>query len=58
MKSLDYQQFPANSEDRVQDLVQNLYSLRNRLLTVESSYNTAASESPQLLQAILRNNFV
>jgi len=53
MKSLDYQQFPANSEDRVQDLVQNLYSLRNRLLTVESSYNTAASESPQLLQAIL-----
>jgi len=53
MKSLDYQQFPANSEDRVQDLAQNLYSLRNRLLTVEASYNTAASESPELLQAIL-----
>jgi uncharacterized membrane protein YccC len=53
MKSLDYQKFPANSEDRVQDLVQNLYSLRNRLLTVEASYDTAASESPQLLQAIL-----
>jgi hypothetical protein len=53
MKRLDYRQFPANNEDRVQDLVRNLYSLRNRLLTVEASYNTAASESPQLLQAIL-----
>jgi uncharacterized membrane protein YccC len=53
MKSLDYRQFPANNENRVQDLVRNLYSLRNRLLTVEASYNTAASESPQLLQAIL-----
>jgi uncharacterized membrane protein YccC len=53
MKRLDYQQYPANSEEKVRDLVQNLYSLRNRLLTVEANYNTAASESPQLLQAIL-----
>ena len=53
LKRLDYRQFPANSEDRVRNLAQNLYSLRNRLLTVEASYNTAASESPELLQAIL-----
>jgi len=52
MKGLDYQQFPANSEDRVRDLAHNLYSLRNRLLALESSYNTAACESPELLQAI------
>jgi uncharacterized membrane protein YccC len=52
MKGLDYQQFPANSEDRVQDLAHNLYSLRNRLLTVEASYNTAVTKSPELLQAI------
>jgi hypothetical protein len=52
MKRLDYQQFPANSEDRVQDLANNLYSLRNRLLALEASYNTAASESPELLQVI------
>jgi len=52
MKSLDYRQFPANSEDRVRDLAHNLYSLRNRLLTLEASYNRVASESPDLLQAI------
>jgi len=53
MKSLDYPHFPANSEDRVRDLANNLYSLRNRLLMLEASYNMAASESPELLQAIL-----
>ncbi len=53
MKRLDYQQFPANSEASVRDLANNLYSLRNRLLALEASYNTAASESPELLQAIL-----
>ena len=53
LKRLDYQHFPANSEEKVRDLAQNLYSLRNRLLTVETNYNTAASESPHLLQAML-----
>ncbi len=52
MKRLDYQRFPANSEDRVRELAHNLYSLRNRLLALEASYNTAASDSPELLQAI------
>jgi len=52
MKSLDYRQFPTNSENRVLDLVNHLYSLRNRLLILEASYNKAASESPELLQAI------
>gem|GEM_PF-1150490 len=53
MKRLDYQHHPANSEEKVRDLMQNLFSLRNRLLTVEANYNTAASESPRLLQAML-----
>jgi len=53
MKRLDYQHHPANSAEKVLDLAQNLYSLRNRLLTVEANYHTAASESPHLLQAIM-----
>ena len=52
MKRLNYQQFPANGEDRVRNLANNLYSLRNRLLALEASYNTAASESPELLQVL------
>jgi uncharacterized membrane protein YccC len=52
MKGLDYRQFPANSEDKVRDLAQNLYSLRNRLLSLEASYNTVVHESPELLAAI------
>jgi uncharacterized membrane protein YccC len=53
MKRLDYQHYPANSEEKVRELAQNLYSLRNRLLTVEANYHAAASESPHLLQSIL-----
>jgi hypothetical protein len=52
MKRLNYQQFPANGEDRVRNLANNLYSLHNRLLALEASYNTAASESPELLQVL------
>ena len=53
IKNLDYQHFPANSETRVRELAHNLYSLRNRLLSFETSYNMAASESPELLRGIL-----
>jgi uncharacterized membrane protein YccC len=53
IKNLDYQRFPANSETRVRELAYSLYSLRNRLLSFETSYNMAASESPELLRAIL-----
>ena len=50
---LDYTLFPDNSEAKVQDLLQGLYSVRSRLQALEASYNRAASESPELLQEIL-----
>lgn len=52
MKGLDYQLFPDNTEARVQHLAHSLYSLRIRLQALEASYNTTASESPDLLPAI------
>jgi uncharacterized membrane protein YccC len=52
MQRLDYSLFPDNSEDNVRALANNLYSLRNRLLALDASYEKAAQEAPELLQAI------
>ena len=52
MKGIDYQLFPDNTEERVQHLVNSLYSLRIRLQALETTYNITVSESPELLQAV------
>jgi uncharacterized membrane protein YccC len=52
MKRLDYPQFPDNSEDKVRDLANNLYSLRNRLLALDASHAKAEKESPELLAGV------
>ncbi|HYQ71933.1 MAG TPA: hypothetical protein VET88_08395, partial [Gammaproteobacteria bacterium] len=49
---LDYSQFPDNDEARVSDLANNLYSLRTRLRAVETSFNSAATGSAELLHAV------
>jgi len=49
---LDYSLFPDNSEEKVQGLLQGLYSVRNRLQALETNYNRAASQSPELLHGM------
>jgi len=51
-KSLDYALFPDNTEEKVQHLVDALQSVRLRLLTLEASYTTAESESPELMRSL------
>jgi chromosome segregation ATPase len=51
-KRLDYPQFPENSPEKVQDLVDSLQSIRFRLQSLEASYDKAANESPELMQAL------
>jgi len=51
-KNLDYPQFPDNTPEKVQDLVDNLQSIRFRLQSLETSYNTAERESPELMQTL------
>jgi len=51
-KRLDYPQFPENSPEKVQDLVDSLQSIRFRLQSLEASYDKAENESPELMQAL------
>jgi hypothetical protein len=51
-KNLDYPQFPDNTPEKVQDLVDNLQSIRFRLQGLETSYDTAERESPELMQTL------
>ena len=51
-KNLDYAQFPDNTPEKVQDLVDSLQSIRFRLQSVGTTYDKAASESPELMQAL------
>ncbi len=51
-KNLDYPQFPDNTPEKVQDLVDNLQSIRYRLQSLETAYDKAERESPELMQAL------
>jgi hypothetical protein len=51
-KNLDYALFPDNTEEKVQHLVDSLQSVRLRLLTLETSFTTAESESPELMHSL------
>jgi uncharacterized membrane protein YccC len=51
-KNLDYALFPDNTEERVQHLVDSLQAVRLRLLTLEKSFTTAESESPELMRSL------
>ena len=51
-KNLDYTQFPDNTPEKVQDLVDNLQSIRFRLQSLETTYDKAERESPELMQAL------
>ena len=51
-KNLDYALFPDNTAERVQHLVDSLQAVRLRLLTLEASYTTAESESPELMRSL------
>jgi hypothetical protein len=51
-KNLDYPQFPDNTPEKVQDLVDNLQSIRFRLQSLETTYDKAERESPDLMQAL------
>ena len=51
-KNLDYSQFPDNTPEKVQELVDNLQSIRFRLQSLETTYDKAESESPELMQAL------
>jgi hypothetical protein len=49
---LDYELFPDNSRDKVENLLDRLYALRSRLQALEMTYDRAAGESAGLLQRI------
>ena len=51
-KNLDYPLFPDNTREKVQHLVDSLQSVRLRLQTLEASYTTAESESPELMRSL------
>jgi len=51
-KSLDYPLFPDNTQEKVQHLVDSLQSVRLRLQTLEASFTTAESESPELMHSL------
>jgi hypothetical protein len=51
-KNLDYPQFPDNTPEKVQELVDSLQSIRFRLQSLDASYDKAAKESPELMQAL------
>jgi len=51
-KNLDYSQFPDNTPEKVQELVDNLQSIRFRLQSLETTYDKAESESPELMRAL------
>jgi uncharacterized membrane protein YccC len=51
-KNLDYELFPDNTQQKVAHLVDSLQAVRLRLQTLESTYTTAESESPELMQSL------
>jgi uncharacterized protein YoxC len=51
-KNLDYPLFPDNTQEKVQHLVDSLQSVRLRLQTLETSFTTAESESPELMHSL------
>jgi uncharacterized membrane protein YccC len=55
-KNLDYAQFPDNTPEKVQDLVDSLQSIRFRLQSLEAAYEKAINESPDLMHALTSMN--
>jgi len=55
-KNLDYTLFPANNPEKVQQLVDNLQSIRFRLQSLDAVYNKAVRESPELMQSLAQVN--
>ncbi len=51
-KNLDYPLFPDNTQEKVQHLVDSLQSVRLRLQTLETSFTTAESESPEMMRSL------
>jgi hypothetical protein len=51
-KKLNYDRFPDNTPEKVQLLVDGLQSIRWRLQNLDLTYDRAARESPELMQAI------
>lgn len=51
-KNLDYPQFPDNTPEKVQDLVDSLQSVRFRLQSLDAIYDKAAKEYPELMQSL------
>ncbi len=51
-KGLDYKMFPDNSREKVQDLVDSLQSIRLRLQSLDTSWETAVNDSPELMQLV------
>jgi uncharacterized membrane protein YccC len=51
-QQLDYHLFPDNPPEKVSRLVDSLQSLRWRLQNLETTYDKAAEESPELLRTI------
>jgi hypothetical protein len=51
-KNLDYPLFPDNTQEKVRHLVDSLQSVRLRLQTLEASFTTAESESPELMHSL------
>jgi len=55
-KSLDYSLFPDNTPDKVQQLIGNLLTVRQRLQSLEATYTAAESSSTGLLSQLVDIN--
>jgi uncharacterized membrane protein YccC len=51
-KNLDYPLFPDNTKEKVGRLVDSLQSIRYRMQSLETAWEKANSESPELMQAL------
>ncbi len=51
-KNLDYPLFPDNTKEKVGRLVDSLQSIRYRLQSLETAWEKAIGESPELMQAL------
>ncbi|MDB4409827.1 FUSC family protein [Gammaproteobacteria bacterium] len=51
-KNLDYSLFPDNPPEKVQHLVESIQAVRLRIQTLETTFTTAQTESPALLESL------
>ena len=51
-KNLDYSRFPDNTPEKVRHLLDSLQAMRLRLQTLESSYTSAITESPGMMESM------